>query len=138
MLYIYVIYILLYIQGGKHAASACKGGTYPHKEGSTRKRERMIRGEQHKRKIALVHRGRTRGYGSKRGGGILKVSLILIFYNNPFFTISEKRIHCGVTVTKQVLINTTKNKKSDSFPVTVNGSKIISSDGKTWKLEKMC
>ena len=59
-IYIYVIYILLYIQGGKHAASACKGGTYPHKEGSTRKRERMIRGDKHKMKIALVHRGRTR------------------------------------------------------------------------------
>ena len=28
-----------------------------------------------------------------------------------FFTISEKRIHCDVTVTKQVLINTTKNQK---------------------------
>jgi hypothetical protein len=72
VIYIYVIYILLYIQGGKHAASACKGGTYPHKEGSTRKRERMIRGDKHKRKIALVHRGRTRAYGTKRGGGILK------------------------------------------------------------------
>ena len=60
VIYIYVIYTLLYIQGGKHAASACKGGTYIHKEGSTRKRERMIRGEKHKRKIALVHRGRTR------------------------------------------------------------------------------
>ena len=60
VIYIYVIYTLLYIQGGKHAASACKGGTYPHKEGSTRKRERMIRGDKHKRKIALVHRGRTR------------------------------------------------------------------------------
>ena len=46
-IYIYVIYTLLYIQGGKHAASACKGGTYPHKEGSTRKRERMIRGDKH-------------------------------------------------------------------------------------------
>ena len=34
VIYIYVIYTLLYIQGGKHAASACKGGTYPHKEGS--------------------------------------------------------------------------------------------------------
>ena len=33
-LLIYVIYILLYIQGGKHAASACKGGTHPPKEGS--------------------------------------------------------------------------------------------------------
>ena len=32
MCYIYVIYILLYIQGGKHAASACKGGTYPKSE----------------------------------------------------------------------------------------------------------
>ena len=62
MLYhhIYVIYTLLYIQGGKHAASASKGGTYPHKEGSTRKRERMTRGSKYKRKIALVHRGRTR------------------------------------------------------------------------------
>jgi hypothetical protein len=59
-IYIYVIYILLYIQGGKHAASACKGGTYPHKEGSTRKRERMICGDTHKRKITLVYRGRTR------------------------------------------------------------------------------
>jgi hypothetical protein len=28
------------------------------------------------------------------------------------FTISERRTHCGVTVTKQVLINTTKKKKS--------------------------
>ena len=64
--------ILLYTQGGEHAASACKGGTYPHKEGSTRKRERMIRGDKHKRKIALVHKGRTRAYGTKRGGGILK------------------------------------------------------------------
>ena len=26
-IYIYVIYILLYIQGGNHAVSACKGGT---------------------------------------------------------------------------------------------------------------
>ena len=26
VIYIYVIYTLLYIQGGKHAASACKGG----------------------------------------------------------------------------------------------------------------
>ena len=60
VIYIYVIYILLYIQGGKHAASACKGATYPHKEGSTRKRKRMIRGDKHKRKIAFVHRGRTR------------------------------------------------------------------------------
>ena len=34
VIYIYVIYTLLYTQGGKHAASACKGGTYPHKEGS--------------------------------------------------------------------------------------------------------
>jgi hypothetical protein len=32
----------------------------PHKEGSARKRERMIRRDKHKRKIALVHRGRTR------------------------------------------------------------------------------
>ena len=73
-IYIYVIYsyILLYIQGGKHAASTCKGGTYPHKKGSTRKRERMRRGNKHKRKIALVHRGRTRAYGTKRGGDILK------------------------------------------------------------------
>ena len=59
VIYIYVINILLYIKGGKHAASACKGGTYPQKEGSTRKRKRMIRGDKHKRKIALVHRGRT-------------------------------------------------------------------------------
>jgi hypothetical protein len=72
--HIYISYmnILLYTQGGKHAASACKGGTYPHKEGITRKRERMIRGDKHKRKIALVHRGRTRAYETKRGGGILK------------------------------------------------------------------
>ena len=62
VIYIYVIYTLLYIQGGKHAASACKGGTYPQKEGSTRKREWMIHGDKHKRKIALVHRGRTRAY----------------------------------------------------------------------------
>ena len=34
VIYIYVIYTLLYTQGGKHAASACKGGTYPHQEGS--------------------------------------------------------------------------------------------------------
>ena len=37
-LYVYMlytfIYTLIYTQGGKHAASACKGGTYPHKEGS--------------------------------------------------------------------------------------------------------
>ena len=79
-IYIYVIYILLYIQGGKHAASACKGGTYPHKEGSTRRRERLSRGNKHKRKIALVNRGRTRAYGTKRGGGILKGCCpILIF-----------------------------------------------------------
>ena len=32
----------------------CKGGTYPHKKGSTRKREQMIRGDKHKGKIALV------------------------------------------------------------------------------------
>ena len=71
MLYhhIYVIYTLLYIQGGKHAASACKGGTYPHKEGSTRKRELMIRGDKHKRKNSLVHRGRTRAQGTKMGLG---------------------------------------------------------------------
>jgi hypothetical protein len=31
-------------------------------------REQMIRGDKHKRKIALVHRGRTRAYGTKRGG----------------------------------------------------------------------
>ena len=60
VIYIYVINILLYIKGGKHAASACKGGPYPHKEGSTMKRERMVRGDKHKRKIALVHRERTR------------------------------------------------------------------------------
>jgi hypothetical protein len=73
-MHIYISYtdILLYTQGGKHAASACKGGIYPHKEGSTRKREQMIRGDKHKRKIALVHRGRTRAYGTKRGGGISK------------------------------------------------------------------
>ena len=59
VIYIYVICTLLYIQGGKHAASACTGGTYAHKEGSTRKCERMIRGDKHKRKIALVQRGRT-------------------------------------------------------------------------------
>ena len=76
--HIYISYtnILLYTQDGKHAASACKGGTYPHTEGSTRKRdslrERMIRGDKHKRKIALVHRERTRAYETKRGGGILK------------------------------------------------------------------
>ena len=68
----YLHTVVSYIQGGKHAASGCKGGTYPHKEGSTRKRERMIRGDKHKRKIALVHRGRTRAFGTKRGGGILK------------------------------------------------------------------
>ena len=39
VIYIYVIYILLYIQGGKHAASACKGGTYPQKDS-----ERVVRG----------------------------------------------------------------------------------------------
>ena len=41
-LYIYMLYTFMlstlhyyiYIQGGKHAASACKGGAYPHKEGS--------------------------------------------------------------------------------------------------------
>ena len=32
----------------------------------------------------------------------------IYFFNNPF-TIYEKRTHCGVTVTKEVLINTTKN-----------------------------
>ena len=37
-----------------------KSGTYPRKEGSARKRERMICGDKHKRKISLVHRGRTR------------------------------------------------------------------------------
>ena len=31
-----------------------------------RKRKQMIRGDKHKRKIALVHRGRTRAYGTKR------------------------------------------------------------------------
>ena len=68
------INILLYTQGGKHAASPCKGGIYPYhdKKGSTRKREQMIRGDKHKRKIAFLHRGRTREYGPKRGGGILK------------------------------------------------------------------
>ena len=71
-IYISYIDILSYTQGGKHAASACKGGIYPHKKGSTRKREQMIRGDKHKRKIALVHRGRTRAYGTKRGGGISK------------------------------------------------------------------
>jgi hypothetical protein len=32
----------------------------------------MSHGDKYKRKIALVHRGRTRAYGTKRGGGILK------------------------------------------------------------------
>ena len=36
------------------------------------KHEQMIRGDKHKRKIALVHRRRTRAYGTKRGGGISK------------------------------------------------------------------
>jgi hypothetical protein len=31
-----------------------------YEQGSTRKREQMIHGDKHKRKIALVHRGRTR------------------------------------------------------------------------------
>ena len=73
-LYIYMLYTFMLsthyytYKGGKHAASACKGGTYPHKEGSARKRERMIRGDKHKRKIALVHRGRTRAKDKKGEG----------------------------------------------------------------------
>ena len=46
--------------------------THPHKEGSTRKRKQMIRGDKYKRKIALVHRGRIQAYGTKREGGISK------------------------------------------------------------------
>jgi hypothetical protein len=100
--------ILLYTQGGKHAASACKGGIYPHKKGSTRKREEMIRGDKHKRKIALGHRGRTRAYETKREETSQKGVTDIKFYNNPFYPL-RKKTHCGVTVTKQVLINTTKN-----------------------------
>ena len=36
--------------------------------GTARKRERMIRGDKHKRKIAHVHRGRTRGRDKKGEG----------------------------------------------------------------------
>ena len=48
-IYMYISYLdlLLHAQGGKHAASACKGGIHPHKEGNTRKREQMIRGDKH-------------------------------------------------------------------------------------------
>jgi hypothetical protein len=69
----------------------------------------MIRGDKHKRKITLVHRGRTRAYGTKRVEGDSKGVADFKLFITILFTISEKRIHCGVTVTKQVLINTTKN-----------------------------
>ena len=62
---IYILYtdILLYTQGGKHAASACKGGIYPHKKGSTRKREQMIRGDRLSIKpvAGTVHLERKKG-----------------------------------------------------------------------------
>ena len=70
-IYIYVIYIYIYI-------------CYLHKS-STRKRERMSRGDKHKRKIALVHRGTTRAYGIKRGGGILQGVTNGKFSINPFY-----------------------------------------------------
>ena len=40
------------------------------------------------------------------------MSQISSFTLLSYFTISEKRIHCGVTVTKQVLINATKNQSA--------------------------
>ena len=63
-IYISYIDILSYTQGGKHAASACKGGIYPHKKGSTTwKREQMIRGDRLSIKpvAGTVHLERKKG-----------------------------------------------------------------------------
>ena len=81
----------------------------------------MIRGNKHKRKIALVHREEPESTeqkgeeASQRGVTDIKfydlkgVSQISNFMKIPF-ALSERRQHFGVTViTKQVLINTTKN-----------------------------
>ena len=56
-----------------HRLSRVQIAFQPSKRISKIEKTLMIRGDNHKRKIALVHKEKTRAYGTKRGGGILNL-----------------------------------------------------------------